>query len=139
MNAVLWAALAACIWGIAPLIEKLGLSGTPPVIGVFARSLGVVAAVLIFGALWSPWKALGEVSLRSFLLLAFGGFLASFVGQMAFYQALKHGPISQVTPVSGTYPLIAALLGWVILREPFTALRAIGVLLVVAGVSLLRH
>ena len=35
--------------------------------------------------------------------------------------------------------LIAALLGWIILREPFTALRVIGVLLVVAGVTLLRH
>jgi len=64
--------------------------------------------------------------------------LASFVGQLAFYQALKVGAISQLTPVAGAYPLVAALLGWWVLREPITLTRAMGVVCVVIGVALLR-
>ena len=139
MSAFTWALLTALIWGIVPLIEKLGLDHSQPTIGVFARSVGVIVGVLIFGLLWSPWKALVNLSVRSFLLLAVGGFLASFVGQLAFYHALKLGKLSQVTLVAGTYPLVAACLGWLVLREPLTATRLAGAILIACGILLLRR
>ena len=131
--------MAALVWGIVPLIEKLGLGGGNPVVAVFARTIGVTVGMVVVGFWLSPWKALSELSVRSFALLAFGGFLASFIGQMAFYQALKGGKISQVTPLAGTYPLVAALLGWWVLREPFTMPRLVGVVFVVLGVWFLRR
>ena len=79
---------------------------------LIARSFGVVIGLLVFGWVWSPWAALSRVPWTSMVLLAGGGFLASFIGQMAFYQALRMGRVSQITPVAGTYPLVAALLGW---------------------------
>ena len=139
MSALLWAMVTACIWGVVPLIEKWGLDRSDPVTGVFARSVGVFVGLAVFGLLWSPWQALGRLSARSFVLLALGGFLASFVGQLTFYHALKHGQLSQITPVAGTYPLVAALLGWWILREPFSVTRLLGAFLVVSGIWLLRR
>jgi len=138
MTAFLWAVLTACIWGIVPLMEKIGISGTSPTVGVMVRSLGVVAGLLVFWGFWSPWQAIRTMSWPSLMLLASGGFLASFIGQLAFYRALKFGAVSQVTPVAGAYPLVATLLGWLVLREPITVPRAVGVLLVIAGVWLLR-
>ena len=138
MSAVGWAIITAGIWGIAPLLEKLGLTQSHPVAGVFARSLGVLVGVIIFGAWWSPWKAVANLSLRTLMLLAGGGFLASFVGQLAFYRALKAGHLSQVVPVAGAYPLVAALLGWWLLREPLNPLRVVGTILIVVGVVLSR-
>ncbi len=139
MTAIVWALLAACVWGLVPLMEKLGLTRCDPVTGVFARSVGVFVGFVLFGLWWSPWRALGSLNGRSFLLLASGGFLASFVGQLAFYQSLKIGQLSQVTPVAGAYPLVAALLGWWWLQEPMSASRVLGAVLVVAGIWLLRH
>ena len=139
MTAFLWALLTAGIWGVVPLMEKLGLRGTmAPTTGVLVRSVGIVVGLVIFGIVWSPWAALRTLSWSSFALLAGGGFLASFVGQLAFYQALKTGAISQLTPVAGAYPLVAAVLGWWVLREPLTLTRALGALCVVFGVVLLR-
>src|SRR3989338_8902234 len=100
MSAFLWALLTAAIWGVVPLLEKLGLGSTSPAVGVMVRSFGVVVGLLLFGWLWSPWSALRSVSWSSILLLGGGGLLASFVGQLAFYHALKSGAISQVTPVA---------------------------------------
>lgn len=138
MTAFLWALLTACIWGIVPLMEKVGLGGNAPTTAVVVRSFGVVAGLVVWSLASSPWAAVRAMSWTSVALLAGGGFLASFVGQMAFYQALKTGAISQVTPVAGTYPLIAALLGWVVLREPLTLTRGLGVVCVVIGIILLR-
>jgi len=140
MNAFLWAVVTAGVWGLVPLMEKTGLAGPiPPALGVMVRSLGVVIGLLLFGWPWLAGDALRTLSWRSMLLLAGGGFLASFVGQLAFYQALKTGALSQVTPVAGAYPLVAALLGWVLLREPLSGPRLLGVGFVVLGVALLRR
>ena len=139
MSAFWWAIVTAGIWGVVPLMEKVGLRGSvSPALGVGVRSLGVIVGLCIFSAFWSPWASLRTLSWISILLLAGGGLLASFVGQMAFYHALKSGAVSQVTPVAGAYPLVAALLGWCVLREPLTLSRAIGVLCVVVGALLLR-
>ena len=139
MSGFWWALLTALIWGCVPLLEKWGLAQSSPAIGVFARSVGVAVGAVLCGLIWKPWQAVLALSVRSFALLAIGGFLASFVGQMMFYQALKAGRISQVTPVAGAYPLVAAILGWWLLREPLSATRLLGVVFVVAGVLLLRQ
>jgi transporter family protein len=138
MTAFWWALLTAGIWGIVPLMEKLGLGQSPPLIGVMVRSVGVVIGLVGFVVLSPPWEALRTLRPSAILLLAGGGLLASFIGQLAFYHALRDGHISQVTPVAGAYPLVAALLGWWVLREPMTVSRVLGVLFVVAGVVLLR-
>ncbi|MBI2104908.1 MAG: EamA family transporter [Candidatus Omnitrophica bacterium] len=138
MTAFLWALLTAGIWGVVPLMEKIGLAGGSPTVAVVVRSFGVLAGLLVFGWWLAPWPALQGLSWRSVALLMGGGFLASFVGQLAFYHALRTGAISQVTPVAGAYPLVAALLGWWVLREPLTLPRLLGVVFVVAGVLLLR-
>ena len=139
MSAFLWAVVAACIWGVVPLMEKAALGNVSPIAGVMVRSFGVIIGALVFGGIWFPWSSLRTVSWSSMLLLMSGGLLASFVGQMAFYHALKSGSVSQMTPVAGAYPLVAALLGWTLLREPLTWSRALGVACVVVGVTLLRN
>ena len=138
MSAFFWALLTACIWGVVPLMEKLGLRHASPTVGVMVRSLGVLVGLLVMTAWGAPWAAIRVLPWTSVVLLAAGGFLASFVGQMVFYHALKSGALSQVTPVAGAYPLVAALLGWFVLREPLTLSRGLGVLCVVVGVVLLR-
>jgi len=139
MTAFWWALLTAGIWGVVPLLEKLGIGRSEPLPGVIARSLGVVVGIGVLGLLRPPWAALRELSPQAILLLASGGFLASVVGQMAFYQALKSGAVSTVTPVAGAYPLVAAVLGWMVLREPLGIGRVLGALLIVVGVWLLRR
>ena len=138
MTAFLWALVTAGIWGVVPVMEKLGLGQASPSVGVMVRSYGVVLGLLVFGWMAAPWSALRMLSGTTIALLMAGGFLASFVGQLAFYHALKVGAVSQIAPVAGTYPLVAAVLGWVVLREPFTPSRSLGVLCIVAGVVLLR-
>lgn len=138
MNAFVWAIIAAFIWGIVPLIEKLGLSRVSPLAGLFYRSLGVVIGIILLAAFMLKPQEIKSVDLRSATLLILGGFLASFAAQICFYNALKLGEISRVVPLSGSYPLIAFFLGIIFLAESFSPLKLAGVSFIVLGIWVLK-
>jgi transporter family protein len=64
--------------------------------------------------------------------------MASIIGQLCFYRALKIGDVSRVVPIGASYPVTACLLGILLLHEPVTLEKGIGILLVVGGTFLLR-
>ncbi len=138
MDAFWWAVLTACIWGIVPILEKLGLAKIEPFTALFYRSFGVLLGIILLGLFVVKPEQMKAVDLRSVALLIVAGFLASVVAQVTFYHALKIGPVSRVVPISGTYPLIAFFLGVLIFREAVTPAKLMGVLLVVSGIWLLR-
>lgn len=138
MNAYTWAIGAALIWGMVPIIEKAGLGSVQPVVGVFFRSLGVVLGLLIMGFFMIEPAQFRAINVRSMLLLMAGGFLASFVGQLTFYHALKLGEISKVVPISASYPLVTFIIGVLIFRENLSLLRCLGVLSIIAGIWAIR-
>ncbi|MBD3426752.1 MAG: EamA family transporter [Candidatus Omnitrophica bacterium] len=138
MNAVLWAILTACIWGVVPVLEKLGLVRTQPFTALFFRCLGVIIGIVLLGLFVVKPQHIRESDARSIGLLILSGFLASFVAQIAFYHGLKIGDVSRVVPISGTYPLIAFILGIFFLGEAVTMQKVFGMLFILAGVWLLR-
>jgi transporter family protein len=53
------------------------------------------------------------------------------------YMALSNGEVTRVIPVSSVYPLVTALLAFLVLNEQFSPMRLVGTALVVIGVTLL--
>jgi len=139
MSAFYWAVLTAFIWGLVPVLEKLGVARINPVSGVLLRSLGVILGVMVFVLVRSYYLAEAlKAEWKTIAFLASGGLLASFVGQMCFYHALKSGEVSKVVPIAGAYPLVSFLTGIIFLSEAITLTKVVGVLLILAGILLLR-
>lgn len=139
MKPYFWALLSAVIWGCAPILEKLGLVKIPVFTGIFYRSLGVLLGALIlilfkFGAFKESVTSLPQ----GWGYLVAGGLLASVVGQIFFYHALKGGEASLVVPVAATYPLISFLLGILFLGEKVTWAKSFGLGFVLFGIFLLK-
>ena len=132
------ALLTALIWGTVPILEKIGLREAPPLAGLVIRSAGVIIGLICLFFFYSPWGEFAKMSGKAILCLALGGFLASFVAQLIFYHALKIGNVSRVVPIAGTYPLIAFILGILVLGEKLTIPKTIGACLVVIGALLLK-
>lgn len=138
MNAFYWAVIAACLWGVVPLFEKVGLSKVDPMVGLFYRCIGVLIGILILGLFVLKPAQIKSADLRSATFLILGGFIASFVAQIAFYYALKSGDVSKVVPISGSYPFISFLLAILLLGEHFTPFKLVGVILVIIGIWTLK-
>jgi transporter family protein len=138
-KAFLFAMLTSLIWGLAPAFEKIGLGGRiDPYLGVVIRTIPI-AIIGLFGlALMGRLDSMVQVDLKSALFVMAGGFLAGFLGQVAFYSALKSGEASVVVPLAATYPLVALIISVIFLGEAFTLQKLAGISLIVGGVVLLK-
>lgn len=138
MNAFWWAIVTALIWGIVPILEKVGLSRVDPFTALFFRCLGVVLGVIMLSFFIVKPQAIRSVDAKTVVLLVLSGFLASFVAQITFYHGLKIGDVSKVVPISGSYYLVAFVLGLILFKEVVTAQKIVGMVLVAVGVWFLR-
>ena len=66
------------------------------------------------------------------------GGLAAFLGYAIVIWAMTRAPIAAIAAIRETSVVFAAIIGVAVLGEPFHAQRAIGVLVILAGVILLR-
>ena len=139
MKPFYWAILAAIAWGCAPILEKLGLSKIPVFTGLVFRSIGVLvgAIILILFQLQTVKEAFLKLP-QGWGLLVLGGLVASIIGQIFFYHGLKNGEASLMVPLAASYPLISFILGVVFLGEQVSLAKISGLLLIIAGVFLLK-
>jgi len=139
MQAFYWALLAALVWGTAPLLEKMGLMKIEALPGLFLRIFGVIfGLVMLLMFKFDVIKQAMQAKPQTILLIMLGGFLASFVGQLFFYKALRLGEASRVVPLAATYPVVTFILGIIFLSEKITIAKLSGVALVISGIMLLK-
>jgi len=139
MKGFYFAILAALVWGIAPILEKTGLKNIEPLSGVIVRSSGIIlGAVIVSLCNINIFKSALRADLKTILFLFMGGILASILGQIFFYNALKHGEVSKMVPIAATYPLVSFLLGLLFFGESFTIAKGLGIGFIILGVFFLR-
>lgn len=138
-KAYILALLTAFIWGIAPIFEKMGLSGKiEPYVAVVVRTIPIVIVSFLGLFFMGRMESLSQLATRDVVYVAIGGLLAGFLGQITIYSALKTGEASVVVPIAATYPLVAMTVAVLFLGEPITWQKVAGVVLVVCGVLLLK-
>jgi bacterial/archaeal transporter family protein len=139
MKPFYFAILAALVWGIAPIVEKAGIARIEPMVGVMIRSFGVMIGAIALAIFNSHLlKSAFRADQKTIILLLMGGIIASILGQIFFYNALKHGEVSKMVPIAATYPLVSFLLGLLFFGENFTIAKGLGIGFVILGVFLLR-
>ncbi|MFC1590637.1 EamA family transporter [Candidatus Omnitrophota bacterium] len=139
MKAFYLAILTAFIWGMVPILEKVGLSGVSPQAGMVFRCLGVMIGASLLVAI-NPGiiREASSVGIKGVYLFLIAGFLANFVGQLLFYNALKAGEASKVTPIAGSFPLVTFCLGVLVFGETVTIHKIGGIMLILSGLFLLK-
>jgi len=130
--------IVTLLWGATPIIEKIGLAEVDPFIGVTIRSAIATIGLFILTFLLGKGKALMAVDVKGFLIFGASGLMAGLFGMWAYYAVLKMEPTSKIVPIAACYPLVTALLSFLILNEGVTISRVIGTSLIVAGIWLVK-
>lgn len=138
MTVLILLLLTAILWGSSPILEKVGLRNTAPLIAVTIRSIGITVALLITLGCLGKIKELFNVEGKTIILFTISGIMAGLLGMWAYFGALKAGATTKVVPIAACYPLITAVLGVVILKENVTLVRLIGTFLIIGGVWLVK-
>jgi bacterial/archaeal transporter family protein len=148
MNAILLAVAAGLCWGIGELFTKsvLHTGKVGPLTAIAVRSTVALPVIWLAYALavhhWQlkseprNWLQADAATLAKLMLGS--GLVAGAGGMICFYVAISLGEISKVKPIAFTVaPTVAVVLAWLVLGEPLTLRKALGVALVVAGVALI--
>jgi len=63
--------------------------------------------------------------------------LVSIIAMLAFYKALKIGPVSVVIPLTNMYLIFPVLFGFIVLKETITITRVLGIFFAILATVLL--
>lgn len=124
-------------WGLAPVFGKLGLSQVNPLAGLVLRtylSAGVLTGWVLINGTMSQVKA---IPWQSWIFIGIEGLLATLVGDLAYYAALKYGDVSFVTLVMSCSPLISMIMAVIFLGEQITLFRLLGCCFIIVGLILI--
>jgi len=135
VRGVIFAILASLVWGLAPVFFKIGLRSE--VNNLLALMVHNLSAFLLAFVLYMLIDGSFRIGLRELTFLAMGGILSGFLGLFFFFEAVRHGKVSIVSPIASTSPLWSALFAFLILGEGLSFQKLLGALLIVSGIVLL--
>jgi drug/metabolite transporter (DMT)-like permease len=128
-----YVALAALAWSTAGVLQR-GLSVDAPT-QVAARAAFACAALVAYVAVSERGRVL-EAS-RSVGVAGIGFAVAVAAASGCFIVALNHTTVAHVLFIQAMAPVLAALLGWIVLGEAVSARTAIAMAVAIAGVGLM--
>ncbi len=130
--------LACAGWALGSSATKHQDSGADPVATSALQMLFGGLILVVIGTAAGEWSHL-HVTPRTLSALVYLVLIGSIVGYTCYVYALTHLPISLVSLYAYVNPIIAVILGALLLGEPFTlrVLAASG--LVLAGIAVVRQ
>ncbi|MGP1345146.1 MAG: EamA family transporter [Phycisphaerales bacterium] len=151
MRAIVLAVAAGLCWGIGEVATRSVLHSKQvgPFAAIAVRS--TVALPLIWCAYLIAMHGVhsarevpgwaGAASSATWAKLVLGsGVVAGAAAMICFYAALSMGEVSKVKPIAfAIAPATGVLLGWLLLGEPMTARKAVGVAIILLGVVVLTN
>jgi transporter family protein len=130
----LWYALLCVFWwGLWGFLSKIGSVAASPMQMQILFTLGMLP-VAIAMLLQMRWKLDGDGRGITYGLLCG---IATGVGTLGYYAALRDQNASVVTPVTGLFPVLTVALAFVVLRERLNKVQMGGMLLALASIVVL--
>lgn len=124
-------------WGIAPIFAKMALKDLNPVAGLIFRTLFAASIIVCWSIGSGSLYQIKGVPIYTWILIAIEAVLATLVGDLAYFAAIKKGEVSLVTIIMSSSPLVTLIFACIFLGEKITLLRIIGAILVIIGVILI--
>jgi transporter family protein len=135
---VFWMALFGMVcWGIAPIFAKLGLDNVNPVTGLVLRTMMAACLVTSWVGFSGSIGQLKGIPLNSWLLIGIEAILATVVGDLAYYTAIKEGNVVVVSIIMSIAPLVTMICSTIFLGEPLTIWRIMGAGYIIFGMILI--
>lgn len=148
MKAILLAVAAGVCWGVGEVATRsvLHTGKVGPITAIAVRSTVALPLIWIAYAVAAHaikaqteppgWVHAGTPTLAKLVLGS--GVVAGAAAMILFYAALSLGEVSRIKPIAfAVAPAVGALLGWLVLGESMSWQKAVGVVMILAGVVVL--
>ena len=126
-------------WAIGTLVTRRGTKASSPMlfsaIQMLAAGVGFAIMSVAFG---EPGRfALSQVSMKSWLSVAYLVLGGSIVAYTAYVYLIRHTSAAKAATYAYVNPVIAVLLGWLFANETVTARTLVAAMILLAGVAII--
>jgi bacterial/archaeal transporter family protein len=126
-----WALLSALFAGATAILAKVGVEGVDSNLATAIRTTVVVVFAWTVAAATN--QSIQAPAARTWLFLILSG-LATGLSWLCYFRALQLGPASRVAPIDKLSVVFVIVFSAVLLGEKLTWGKAVGGVLIVAGV-----
>jgi len=134
MEYLLWIFVALVSYSLVGPAVKIIETDVPTETDVFITTavmlLVTTGSILEFGSV----SNVSFTSSSMFFAILGGVFLA--VGVIAFFRALRYGPVSVVVPIYGLFIVMSSIIGIIFFSESYSVQKVAGILLAVVAIYL---
>jgi len=123
-------------YSFVPPLVRVATRDIPGVPAAFISNLVLVVAILAV-ILASGQSVVTHMASDAWLYLYAAGLFLG-IGILAYYRALELGPVSVVVPVFAMFIVGGSVIGYALLNETVTLTNALGILLGIAAIYLIR-
>lgn len=124
---------ASASWSLGSVYGKRHKTETSPYVGAALQMIAGGGAVIVLGSVLGEWPR-WHLSARGAGAIAYLVVFGSILGYSAYTYALRHTSPTIVGTYAYVNPVIAVLLGWLILAEPVTARTFLAMALILGAV-----
>src|SRR2546425_4928728 len=124
---------ASAFWSIGSVYAKRHPTETSPYMGAAIQMIAGGIAVTLLGTLLGEWRT-WQLSPRGAGAIAYLVVFGSIVGYSAYAYALRHASATAVGTYAYVNPVIAVLLGGLVLKEPITTRTVVAMGLILGAV-----
>jgi len=129
--------VACASWSGGSVYAKHHRTRVAPLVGAAIQMLIAGLAMTLLGTILGEWREL-RFSSRSLAALAYLTVFGSIVAYGSYTYAVQKLPLSVVSTYSYVNPVIAVLLGWLVLAEPLGWRMIVAMLIILGGVALVK-
>ena len=133
---ILFAIGSAWFAGITAVLAKCGIRKTDSNIATAVRTVVVLIFSWLMVFLVDSQKTIGEIDGRDLFFLILSG-LATGASWLCYFRALQLGDINKVVPIDKSSTVMTILLAFLILNEPITLGKGIGIVGIAVGTWLM--
>lgn len=133
----IFALIGMICWGISPLFAKYGLEQLSPLTGLSVRTFCTALILLLWMSFSGGIAEFKSIPPKVFLLLITEAVLATLIGDLAYFAALKQGSPSIVMLIMACSPVVTILCSVFFLGEKMSLTNILGACLAVIGIILI--
>ncbi|WNS47080.1 EamA family transporter [Paenibacillus sp. MMS20-IR301] len=138
LPAIITLLLASVSWAAGSMYSRNAVMPESPLMSTAAQMLTGGALLLVFSYFTGDWSKLDVtvISVRSYMALGYLIVFGSIVGYTAYIWLLKNADAALVSTYAFVNPVVAVLLGWLLVGEQLTVNTLTAAVIIVAAVVL---
>lgn len=129
--------VSCCGWALGSAYSKRHARHENAIAAAATQMLFGGIALLIAGTFLNEWPGM-HFTARTFGAFVYLIVFGSLVGYVSYVYALKYLPVSTVSLYAFVTPVLAVILGAILLSEPFTARMVVAIAVIFAGMAIVR-